>query len=70
MTDDATRTAVRAVSAARGDTKPCTVAGCPGRMQYDRRRSAAAAPSSALAAVGWSDANGWNCDADHAHFSH
>jgi hypothetical protein len=54
---------------ARGDRKPCTVAGCTGMMQFGRRTVgpsplSGAQPPAALASA----AEGWNCSIEPQHF--
>lgn len=57
--------------AARGDRKPCTVAACPGTMQYGRRRDQKghvrplSRPEMESAAQ---DAKGWVCSDAPEHF--
>ena len=54
---------------ARGDRKPCTVAGCTGTMQFGRRTAGPSPLSGAQApaALG-SAAEGWNCSIEPKHF--
>jgi hypothetical protein len=54
---------------ARGDRKPCTVAGCKGMMQFGRRTAGPSPLSGAQppAALG-SAAEGWNCSIEPQHF--
>jgi hypothetical protein len=54
---------------ARGDRKPCTVAGCTGMMQFGRRTSVQSPLSGAQppAALG-SAPEGWNCSIEAQHF--
>jgi hypothetical protein len=60
------------MTASRGDSKPCTVAGCAGRMQFGRRRdNDAPTPVTRrrvdLPAVRMDD-KGWVCNANMDHF--
>jgi len=60
------------MTAARGDTKPCTVAECAGTMQYGRRRDWEAShsdgPVRADLASGVQNTKGWVCSAVREHF--
>ena len=63
---------VGVMTAARGDTKPCTVAECEGTMQYGRRRdweaSHSAGPVRDDLASGVQNTRGWVCSVDRDHF--
>jgi hypothetical protein len=60
------------MTATRGDTKPCTIADCPGKMQFGRRSDNYAESGVARHPMDLPDRamdqKGWVCDADSNHF--
>lgn len=58
---------------ARGDSRPCTLSGCPGTMQFgresdnDARRAPGTVPLASAASAAH-DRMGWICSTDVNHF--
>jgi hypothetical protein len=58
---------------ARGDSRPCTLAGCPGTMQFcresdnDARRAPGTVPLAPASAAAH-DRMGWSCTSSVDHF--